>query len=131
MLLWMPWKVVTETDFLVDFAFRIGYGGTMNTEMHMSTIRAWIADQAISSRQARVANLVDMKAPQFVIDHELAQIAAHQSGEIKIGGETELLDIEVVSAETKTGRGGKPFVVFNGEIAYFPKAKFGRLIKRL
>ena len=97
----------------------------------MVTVRTWIADQAITSRQARVSSLTEMKAPQFVIDHELAQIAAHQSGEIKIGGEVELLDVEVVSAETKTGRGGKPYVVFNGEIAYFPKAKFGRLIKRL
>lgn len=94
-------------------------------------VRSWIADQAIAGRQARVANLIEMKAPQFVIDHELAQIAAHQSGEIKIAGEVELLEVEVISVETKTGRGGKPYVVFNGDIAYFPKAKFGRRIKRL
>ena len=38
----------------------------------MVTVRTWIADQAITSRQARVSSLTEMKAPQFVIDHELA-----------------------------------------------------------
>lgn len=45
-------------------------------------------------------------------------------------GETDLLDEEFVAVVQKKGKGGIPYYTFNGDINYFPRAKYGRFVAR-
>ena len=93
-------------------------------------IEEYIINATIESVEARRDKLVAMQAPEILIksiDEELDRL---RDGKLKCGGDVELLQAEFVSVEQKKGKGGIPYFTFNGDINYFPKAKYGRFVAK-
>jgi len=96
------------------------------------TIRENICKNEVRMMKERLDRLTELGAPRIIILETLPkQIAELEAGNLTgIGGDLELLDVEVESIENRTGRGGKLYIVYNGSINYFPAARYGRYIKR-
>lgn len=94
------------------------------------TIREYILNGAIKTAQTRLEKLKEMSAPQIMIATLEADIEQMQAGSLKIGGDVEVLDEELVSREFKTRRGGKQYIQINGCINFFPNAKYGMYVKK-
>ena len=75
---------------------------------------------------ARAQELIKIQAPQIIIDNQLKLVQNP-----KIGGDISLLGVEVISKELRTGRGGKKYIVYNGNIGFFPNSKYGMYISML
>lgn len=74
----------------------------------------------------RAQELIKIQAPQIIIDNQLKLVQNP-----KIGGDTSLLGVEVISKELKTGRGGKKYIVYNENIGFYPNARYGMYISML
>lgn len=94
------------------------------------TIKEKILEQTINYVKWRKDKLINMDAPKVMIDSCDEELKRLEDGDLRCSGDIELLDEELQSHDIKTGRGGKPYHVFNGNINYFPKAKYGRYIKK-
>lgn len=94
------------------------------------TIKEYIIENTISWMKERKCKLVEFGAPSVLISAINTELDKLQSGELTCSGEKELLDEEFISDEVRKGRGGIPYHVFNGNINYFPKAKYGRFIAK-
>lgn len=94
------------------------------------TIEEYIINATLESVETRRDKLIALQAPAILIksiDEELGRL---RDGELKCGGDVELLQEEFVSVEQKKGKGGIPYFTFNGDINYFPKAKYGRFVAK-
>lgn len=94
------------------------------------TIKEYIIENTISGIKARLNTLKSIGAPEVMVkscEDELNRLA---EGNLKCGGNIELLEEEFISDELRRGRGGIPYHVLNGNINYFPKAKYGRFIAK-
>lgn len=94
------------------------------------TIREELLRVSIDATIKRKQQLESIGAPEIVIESCQHQIDAMKSGEFEISGDIDVLDEEFLSAEVKKGRGGKIYYVINGNINYFPNAKYKRYIRR-
>lgn len=94
------------------------------------TIREYILNGAIASAEERLEKLIEMGSPDIMLESIRNNIDNMKAGELKIGGDTELLDEEFVDREFKTGKGGKHYIQINGNINFFPNAKYGMYIKK-
>jgi len=92
------------------------------------TIREWICKNEARMTAERADKLEALKAPQIMIEATRKMAEALKAGILKCGGDAELLDIEMESFEVRKGRGGKAYISLNGNINYFPEAKYGRFI---
>ena len=93
------------------------------------TIKEWICQKEAESSEKRLEQLIQIGAPQIMIDCQRKAVQELHDGILKVGGASEKLEIEVKTAEIRKGRGGKPYIIFNGSINYFPVAQYGRFIK--
>lgn len=93
------------------------------------TIREKIITNEIAAQSERLTKLSEMGAPAVMITGTEKIIADLKSGNLKVGGDVELLDQEYVSGEPKKGNGGKTYIQINGNINYFPNTRYGRYIK--
>lgn len=92
------------------------------------TIKDFIIEGTTSALIERWKTLKNMDAPEVMIqscEEELKRLANH---ELKCGGEVKLLNEEYLSHVEKIGRGGITYYVFNGNINYFPRARYGRFV---
>lgn len=92
------------------------------------TIKDFIIEGTTSALIDRWKRLKDMDAPAILIqccEEELTRLANH---ELRCDGKVELLNEEYLSHVEKKGRGGITYYVFNGNINYFPHAKYGRFV---
>lgn len=94
------------------------------------TIKEHILKQTKEYVEWRKNKLIDMGAPDILIKNCDEEMERLNNGDLRCSGEVELLDNELVSHEVKQGRGGKLYHVFNGNINYFPKAKYGRFVAK-
>lgn len=88
-------------------------------EDNSMTIREYIT----AGMQDRLEKLVEIGAPAIIIEGQKKAIANP-----KVGGATEQLNTVITSKEVKTGRGGKQYILFNGNIQFFPNSKYGMYI---
>jgi len=93
-------------------------------------VRDYILEGSTKSAEERLAKLQEMGAPAVMIDGQKNIVDELHSGNLKIGGDVELLDEEYISREFKKGNGGKVYIQINGTINFFPNAKYGMYIKR-
>ena len=92
------------------------------------TIKDFIIENTQLALVDRWKGLKNMDAPSVMIqscEEELTRLSNH---ELRCGGEVKLLNEEYLSHKVKTGRGGVEYIVFNGSINYFPRARYGRFI---
>lgn len=94
------------------------------------TIKEYILKVELLNAEHRLQKLTEIKAPAIMIEKQGEFVTELSQGVIKIGGNDGLLKQEVVSVEPKRGVGGKPYFIFNGDVKYFPVAKYGRFINR-
>ena len=94
------------------------------------TIREHILENTRQNVESRLQKLEEMQAPEVLISSVKSQLTELENGQIEIGGDAELLQEDYVSVELKKGSGGKVYFEYNGNINYFPKAKYGRFIAR-
>lgn len=94
------------------------------------TIKEYIIDGTITSLMDRENKLKELGAPTVMITSIGEEIDRLMKGTLKCSGEKELLEEEYISVEQKKGKGGKPYYVFNGNINYFPHAKYGRFVAK-
>lgn len=92
------------------------------------TIRRFICENEARQRLERAESLAKIGAPAVMIDGCKREAERLTAGELEISGDASLLDEVVESFEVRKGKGGKPYVSFNGTINYFPVAKYGRYI---
>ena len=93
----------------------------------MTTIRERIA----ASMNHRADELEKINAPSILSKGQRDRSQSVLYGSDKMNGLAEFGDLEVLSAEVKTGRGGKQFVRFETAaevIVYFPNAKYGAFL---
>lgn len=94
------------------------------------TIKEFIIEKELPMNKERLEKLIEMGAPEIIIKSLFEQIKGMENGELKIGGDLELLDYEFKDYEVKKRKSGKIYIVFDKSINYFPNAKYGRYIKR-
>lgn len=95
------------------------------------TIRDYIIDGALKTAEDRLEKLIEMGAPNVMITGQQSAVDSLKSGELKIGGDVELLNEEFVDREFKKGNGGKAYISINsGTVNFFPNARYGMYIKR-
>jgi hypothetical protein len=92
------------------------------------TVKEYILEKEIKSVGHRLERMKELGAPEIIITTLENEVKALEQGELKIGGDLNLLDETFESREIKTGRGGNSYVQINGSINYFPNAKYGRYI---
>lgn len=92
------------------------------------TVKEHIIKSTKLALKDRIYKLEDMQAPSVVIDAEKRNLENIEN--IKISGELELLEEEFETVEQRKGRGGVVYYRYNGNINYFPKAKYGRYISK-
>lgn len=92
------------------------------------TIKEYIIEKETAIYTERLEKLETIGAPQIVITAQRNAIKELQTGNFKVGGDTNLLDYNFKNREVKTGRSGKTYISFDGKINYFPTAKYGRYI---
>ena len=80
--------------------------------------------------QERLEKLIQMKAPEVMIQRQQELVDELAAGKIKIGGDQDLLQCTFETFESKKGNGGKLYIQFDNGIKYFPNAKYGRFITR-
>lgn len=83
------------------------------------TIREYI----VCGMQDRLNKLIEIGAPAVIIEGQKKFI-----DNPKVGGDINYLDDVISSKEIKTGRGGKQYILFNGNIQFFPNARYGMYI---
>ena len=94
------------------------------------TIKEYIIEGTKTALEERRDKLVAMQAPDILITSIGDELINLYKGELKCSGEIELLDEEMNNVEQRKGKGGIPYYVFNGNINYFPKAKYGRFVAK-
>ena len=94
------------------------------------TVREKIIEGLLNAAEERLQKLQEIQAPQVMVDGQKNYIEKLGAGELKVGGDTKLLDEEFVSVEARKGNGGKVYYAFNGDINFFPKARYGMFICR-
>lgn len=93
------------------------------------TIREYIINGTLTTAEERLSKLIEIGAPQVIIEGQSKLVASLKAGKIKVGGDTKVLDEELKSKELKTGNGGKTYIVINNGINFFPQARYGMYIK--
>jgi len=94
------------------------------------TIKELIIEKELPMDKERLEKLIEMGAPEIIITSLSEQIKEMENGELKIGGDLELLDYEFRDYEVKRRKSGKIYIVFDKSIIYSPYTKYGRYIKR-
>ena len=94
------------------------------------TIKEYLINGTETALEERRQKLIDMGAPSILIEKTGEELINLYNGKFTCGGEIELLNEEMVDVEQKKGRGGIPYYTFNGNINYFPNAKYGRYIAK-
>ena len=94
------------------------------------TVRDKIIESTINAVLDRLIKLREMSAPPVLTRGCEDELAKLDRGELKCKGDIDLLDEEFVSVEERVGRGRIKYYVFNGNINYFPKAKYGRFVAK-
>lgn len=89
-----------------------------------------IVRNELRAAQERLEKLMQIKAPEVMIQGQKRIVEELSAGKIKVGGDQELLQCTFETFETKKGRGGKVYVQFDNGIRYFPNTKYGRFIER-
>lgn len=92
------------------------------------TVKEHIIKSTKLALEERISKLEDMQAPSVMLDAEKRNLENIEN--IKISGEVELLEEEFETVEQRKGRGGVVYYRYNGNINYFPKAKYGRYISK-
>lgn len=95
------------------------------------TVREYILDGLLRGAKDRLEKLAQFSAPKVMIDGQRKLIEKLESGDLSISGDKDVLDDIFVSREFRKGRGGKTYIVINGNINYFPAAQYGPYIKRV
>lgn len=95
------------------------------------TIREWVARWLLEVTEERLVALQKMNAPKVMIDGVGKQVEQLKNGKVKIGGDVEVLDETFVTVERKKGRDGVTYYHINGNVNFFPKARYGMYIKNL
>lgn len=99
-------------------------------EAEVETVGESILKAVTANAEERLSKLEEIGAPEVVIEGQRKAVENLRNGALKISGEKELLDVAVESKEVRKGNGGKMYVVFNGNINFFPNARYGMFIKR-
>ena len=94
------------------------------------TIREWVVKGVLSATEYRLEKLKEMNAPKVMIEGVGKQVESLKAGIIKIGGDKDVLDEIFESVETRKGRGGATYYCINGNVNFFPNARYGLYIKR-
>lgn len=95
------------------------------------TVREYILDGQLRQAKDRLEKLTQANAPQVMIDGQKKIVEKLETGAIRISGDKDALDDTFQSREFRKGRGGKVYIVINGNINYFPAAQYGPYIKRV
>ena len=89
---------------------------------------------AIIGTKKRIQELSGI-APDILIENlkeNLSFLEESKSNYFNVTGDKEVLKWEVKSFESFNGRGGKSYIVFHckeGDVNFFPNARYGRYIK--
>lgn len=94
------------------------------------TVRQYIINGLIEAGKERITSLEKLGAPSVMVDGQRKYVEKLQKGILEVGGDKDALDDKFVNAEKKKGKGGKSYYVINGNINFFPAAKYGMYIKR-
>lgn len=94
------------------------------------TIFEYILDCELKSAEERLEKLKEFDAPTVIINGQESAIENLKAGKITISGDTDVLSDIYESREIKKGRGGKIYITINGNVNYFPNARYGRYIKK-
>ena len=98
-------------------------------ELNIPTILDKILEIEINAWQNRLNKLTAINAPEIMLVKLRENIENAKKGIIKITDKEDLLSIHFKEYEVKKGRGGVPYIQFNGSINYFPEGKYGKFIK--
>ena len=94
------------------------------------TILDYIIDHTAVALEERKQKLIDMDAPDVLIINVVDELIRLYQGELICFGDTDLLDEEFKTVIKKKGRGGIAYFTCNGNINYFPRAKYGRFVAK-
>ena len=93
-------------------------------------IKEFIRTKELEFSKERLRRLEELEALKVVLERQREIIEELEEGKFKVGGQKELLEEIFTSFEERKGRGGKPYLVFDNGVKYFPKAKYGRFITK-
>jgi len=92
-------------------------------------IKDAILKTMLPGAQERLRRLVELDAPEIILDQQKQKVAMLESGDLPLKDKEGLLGLELVGEpEVKTGSGGKQYLEMNtstGAVLFFPQARFG------
>ena len=94
------------------------------------TIREYILSGALAAARDRLERLSQISAPAVLISSQQKAVSDLEAGNLKISGDLDTLEDEFLDRVFKTGRGGKQYIQINGNVNFFPNAKYGPYISR-
>lgn len=103
----------------------------MNENATSITVREYILDGLLRQAKDRLEKLTQFGAPKVMIDGQRKFVERIEAGDLRISGDKDALNDTFQSREFRKGRGGKTYIVINGNINYFPAAQYGPYIKRV
>lgn len=95
------------------------------------TVEDFICRSLLGGAEDRYFKLIEINAPKVIIESCEKFISDLKSGTIKVGGDKSCLADEFKSFEVRKGVGGKTYLHINGNINFFPQARYGMYIKRV
>jgi len=105
-------------------------------EITQLTVSQFLAEHILKSQKDRLAKLIEIKAPQVMLDNMQKSIKFLEEGGTGYAvrkGDSDCLGWIVISSTVKTGNGGKKFreiTCEEGKVNYFPQASYGRFVSK-
>lgn len=97
------------------------------------TVYDWIQDYYQKRAARRLNRLIEISAPEIIIERTREILAAAQAGEITCTSLGEFSEWNVTGGERRTGRGGKVYYALettSGTVHVFPQARYGLFLSR-
>lgn len=97
----------------------------------METVKQFLIRVTLEHQEERLAQFRKYNAPMVIIKKMEEKVQLLRDDVFKPSGDKDALADNFLTAEQKTGRGGKKYLSINeGAICYFPLAAYGPYIKR-
>ena len=79
----------------------------------------------------RLAYLERSGAPDSMIEKTDAELQVVRDGDMEVGGDMDVLDEPFKGFVSKKGYSGNEYLQINGNINFYPNARYGYFIKRV
>lgn len=106
-------------------------GSASSAYTSADTVRDFLMMWLDDTLSDRLAYLERSGAPDSLIEKTDAELQEVRDGDLKVGGDADILDEPFEGFASKKGYSGNEYLQINGNINFYPNARYGYFIKRV